>query len=133
MGFRVERTVYQLRFPDSAYEGMEIRVRAMTIGERLAYTGDLWIDEDDSREVAVDKQRRQLEMFLAHVTEWNLEDEAGRPLPRTYDALIDTCEADMVSAMVAAWREGRSSVPAPLDVPSPDSGPLEIPMTVLAS
>jgi hypothetical protein len=122
--FVVARTVYKLTFADAEYEGMVVRVRAMSFGESLRAGFELaWEDDDDlpARKV---KQRQMHDMFIEHLLDWNLTDEDEQPIPPTYEGLL-SLEANFVGMLVGTWRVGRSAVAAPLDRPSDGGGTSE--------
>lgn len=133
MGFTPPRTVYNLVFDGAEFEGLEIRVRAASMGDRLHAFYDLGWTKDDDTETRRDKQRRQFQLMVDHVVEWNLETADGQPVPVTVDGLLGVCEPEQVGAILGAWQSGRQKVPDPLDRPSPGSSLAEIPMTVLSS
>lgn len=132
MGFRMERSVYNLVFDDGAFEGLTIRVRAMSMQEYLDNFARNW-ETGDSAEERKRKQDERLQSFLDHVVEWDLEDENGNPVPVTLDGLRSACEPEQAGTIIGVWMNGRQKVPAPLEPRSPGSSLSAIPMTVLPS
>ncbi|HEX3781719.1 MAG TPA: hypothetical protein VHX38_18810 [Pseudonocardiaceae bacterium] len=129
----MERTVYELPFDGTEFEGLSIRVKAMTMGQRLNTFFDLAPTEGESAEARKEKNDQRLDMFIDHVIEWNVEDEHGEPVPISLDGLYKVAEPQQVGVIMGVWASGRMSVPAPLERPSPATRLSEIPMTVQES
>lgn len=140
-GYKVKRTVYKLSFTDDEYDGIVVRVRAMSMGDRIHVAFDLpWAPEDTVDERRA-KQRELHEMFVDHLVEWNLEEEDAEdtPVPQTIEGLL-SLEAEFIGLLVGVWQAGRAAVPGPLG-PSSSGGELspvestltEIPFENLAS
>lgn len=123
--YKVKRTVFKLVFSDPEHEGMEVRVRAMSMGERIRAAFDLAWTPDDEPTVQVEKQRELHEMFAEHLVGWNLteEDEVETSIPATLDGLL-SLEPSFIGMLIGTWQVGRSAVPAPLDSESPSGGQL---------
>ncbi|GAB3156207.1 hypothetical protein GCM10027258_62290 [Amycolatopsis stemonae] len=103
MGFNANPTVYRLEFEDPQFEGLVVRIRH----------GSIQIRADFDKAVG---WREQLEVFVRALVEWNLEDDEGKTLPFTVEALLGT-QDNVVNAMLNAWVDaGRP--PAPLEQPS---------------
>lgn len=133
MGFRMERTVYDLPFEGTALEGLKITVRAMTMEQRMRVFFDLGVTKEDSVEVARAKQDERYALFIGHIVSWNIEDENGEPVPVTIEDLFRVAEPEQVGTITGIWSSGRTSVPAPLEPASPATSLSEIPMTVQES
>lgn len=119
-GYKVQRTTFKLTFSDPEHEGMEVRVRAMSMGERIhAAFGLAWGPEDDPK-TRMGKQRELHEMFIEHLVDWNLteEDEDETPIPATLEGL-HSLEPEFLGMLIGTWQVGRSAVPAPLGSGSP--------------
>lgn len=130
MGFRMERTVYDLPFEGTSLEGLKITVRAMTMEQRMHVFFDLGVTKEDSVEEARAKQDERYALFIGHIVSWNIEDEAGEPVPITIEDLFRVAEPEQVGTITGIWSSGRTTVPAPLEQRSPDTSLAEIPMTV---
>lgn len=122
-GYEVEDTVYKLVFPDTEYEGLEIRVRAMSMAQRLHAVFDLSAEPGDTMADARAKQRELHQMLVEHVVDWNLQ-RAGEPIPVTLDGLY-SLEPEFVGTITGVWQVGRAAVPAPLDEPSSTTSEVE--------
>lgn len=128
MGYKRNPKVYRLVFgEDTDYPGLEVQVRTLSMGQLIS----VWTSEGSS--VAT------YELFVDRLVSWNLEDEAGVPVPTTREA-IEAEDDDMVNAIIARWIAEVRGVPAPLESGS-GSGALsavestltEIPSQSLAS
>lgn len=107
MGFRTARKLYQLVFEeDSDLYGLEITARSTTLGERREYLAKM--PADGGPDVWIDYQSA---FFISHVTDWNLEDESGNPLPITVESLysIPGNGAELVMAAYVKRTFGRQS------------------------
>jgi hypothetical protein len=135
VGFTLPRTIYRLVFTDPDFEGLEIRVYAGSMEDRLRAAYELDWGPDDSAEERTRKQNDLFALFVEHIVDWNLEDKDKNPVPvpTTVKELRKVGEPAQVGAIVGAWRGGRMEVPAPLEQPSPGIELSEIPMTVLPS
>ena len=78
-------------------------------------------------------------MFMERIVAWNLEDEAGAPVPVTRESIEDQ-DDDLINAIVALWIKQVMGVPAPLESDSSGGGTsaaelrlTEIPSESLAS
>ncbi|HEV8653263.1 MAG TPA: hypothetical protein VG276_28690 [Actinomycetes bacterium] len=134
MGYRPKRKVYRLTFEDEDMGGLVVRAHSTSLGGLLAALGILTIDTDDLSAEDLAKLGELFRTFAAALVEWNVEDEAGQPVPATFEGLASQ-DADFVLVIVRAWAEAISGVPAPLGPPSPDGRPSpapSIPMEALS-
>ncbi|MFI8301571.1 hypothetical protein ACIGCZ_37315 [Streptomyces nigra] len=106
MGYRPKRRVYALDFTGTDWEGLEVSMRGMTVGEELDLAGN-----DISAALIVEELTKRL-------ISWNVEDEEGRPVPTTMDG-VRTQDGAMILAILDALRQANSGVPAPLPETSP--------------
>jgi hypothetical protein len=67
----------------------------MSIAEYFDYLGSV-----------VDQQ----EVLAAHLLEWNVEDDDGRPVPATLDG-VRSREPDEVMAIKQAWTDAMTTIP----------------------
>ena len=81
-----------------------------------------------------DTDREGATRFFAErfVQSWNLEDEAGVPIPYTVETFLDQ-PIDFVMAIIRKWSDGIASVAPPLDEPSNDGLPSATPLTTAAT
>lgn len=125
MGF--ERVVYKLKWPEpSRWAGLEVRLRGMDVGE-LKIISRLR-NADDAE--GLDRADPVLDILGGAMLSWNRTDD-GEPVPL---AEFRHEELAMLMAIVNAWMEAASDVPAPLPTPSSGGGkseegliPMEIP------
>lgn len=111
MGFRPEPRTYRLVFTDPALAGLEVTMRSMSFGEyrdmlRLAVADGLTAEtmaEDD----------KMVALFASRIVSWNLEDDAGQPVPATLEG-ARLQERWVISEIVTAWHQALVQVPPPL-------------------
>jgi hypothetical protein len=108
MGFKPQETIYKLTF-EKELEGLEVRIKACTVGEfnkltKAATSGDEDVEESD--EMAT-------QLFLSKVVSWNIENGDGETLPITREGL-ETLEMGLISAIIQGWQMAMVNVPDPL-------------------
>jgi hypothetical protein len=123
MGYRRRPPVYRLVFQDPEMEGLEVRMKSVTVGEFLELTG---LDDTAALAGATLKDGAVISSPLTRaagnaIVDWNLEDDNG-PVQPGYDALIAQ-DTDFVRQIVKAWFEAVSGVSAPLQHGSSGGGP----------
>lgn len=132
MGFMPKSTVYTLDFEGTEYDGLQVRMRASTLGalfdapellgikERVdaAAGGGLSLPAADDLNRFVDQYRDLAE----HLVSWNIDAPDGTPLPATLDGL-KTLELPLVGQIVQTWQSAMAGVVPPLPGGS-SSGPL---------
>jgi len=130
MGYKAKLKTYLVRFDEGhEYHGAEARLRGMTYGEWEQVTG---LDGGEGDENGGASVRR----FVDHLISWNLEDDDGKPLPMTMDA-VKTIDHDLVAALNNAWVQTLIGVHDgdPLPESSPSGGPslaASVPMEALS-
>ncbi|MEJ8671859.1 hypothetical protein WKI71_36500 [Streptomyces sp. MS1.AVA.1] len=113
MGYRPPRKIYNLDFTGTDYEGLEVSMRGLTVGEEL---------ELDDLRGKDGGGRRVFEMLTGLLKSWNVEDDQSRPVPATFEGVC-TQDAAMVTAILNAAQEAASGVPDPLPQSSADGEP----------
>lgn len=123
MGYRRAKKTYKLVFADEEMEGLEVTMKALTVGEfmdlaALASKVGGGVDEDDLSGLAeaADAMFKSLADKLDH---WNLEDEDGKPVEASYDG-VRSQDMGFVLVIVNAWMNGIAAVPLPLPNGSSD-------------
>ncbi|WP_199572760.1 hypothetical protein [Streptomyces murinus] len=127
MGCKRNPKLYKLKFADGDYEGLEVTMRSVSIGEMRAMQG---AGEDSGR----DSFDRMADLIASHMVAWNREDEDGNALPPTMESLEDE-EPALINLILSEWMEAVAGVSAPLEQPSNSGGsaPEEsIPMEALS-
>lgn len=115
MGFKVPRRTATLQF-EGAYEGAEIYCRLDASTE--TYLAITRMQRDAEAADNEDNLRLVLAFFVEHIaTGWNLEDDDGTAIPLTIEALMQL-PANLSLAIIPAWKEAATGVPAPLGEPS---------------
>ena len=123
MGFQVGR-VFELDFTDTDADGAIVKVRSCSIATLR-----------ELRECQVDDEIR---IFVDHVTEWNLEDAGGVPVPVTVAGML-SLEEPFKNLMIREWLKATRAISVPFGrrsdggVPSPtgDEPAPSIPMEPL--
>lgn len=118
MGFTVpapESVILDLHF--DAYPGLEVRAASISIETAMSLSGE-----------------EAITAFGNALRSWNCERPDGTPVPATLDG-FRSLETRFGKALVTAWVDAITGVPAPLDQPSIDGLPWEagsIPTEVLS-
>lgn len=109
MGYRRESRRITLDFVDPELNGLEVVTRSVPLGTFLAML-------DSSSDAT--KTMQLLQDFAANaLVEWNLEDEAGKPVEPTL-AGMKTQDTDFMLTIVRTWLEAIGTASAPLVVAS---------------
>jgi hypothetical protein len=112
MGYKRNRKIYHLVWADGEYEGLEVNVRTLNIGQLIEAKTGKGVNGKDGLEGNV-------ELLASLIVDWNLEDEVtGEPVPATLEAMKNE-DDDLILAIISRWMEAVSGVAAPLDTPSP--------------
>lgn len=104
-GFKVPKSIFKLVFEDEQFEGLEVRVRSLSLSEffRLQQLqGDAGGDIEAARGI--------IERLADAIVTWNLEDEDGEAVKPTADNLQEL-EIGFVMAIISAWMEAIATVP----------------------
>ncbi|KUN03142.1 hypothetical protein AQI95_24600 [Streptomyces yokosukanensis] len=128
MGCRRNPKHYRLKFADGDYEGLEVTMRSVSIGEMRALQGA------GGDEAGRDGFDRMVSLVASHMVGWNREDENGQALPPTLESLEDE-EPSLINLVIDRWTDAVAGVSAPLEQPSNSgaSAPVEsIPMEALS-
>lgn len=102
--------IYKLKFEDPTLEGLEVKVRSMSIGEALEFA-ELAEKMGDSKDVA--QVRPVLEKLAEKIASWNVEDDEGNPVEITVENLF-ALEMVTVMAVIEAWMEVVGGLSDPL-------------------
>lgn len=124
---------YKLVFEDPEFAGLEITTKPMPTGDYLEMLALMEERPETTRESKV-QHERITEIFATALLSWNLETEDGDPIPADLDQLR-SLDLDLTLAVIRAYLDAISDVPAPLDEPSPSGGPsleASIPMAPLS-
>lgn len=107
--FVPQATTYTLNFQGTEMDGLIVVMKQPSIGEimgvkRAQTDGD---NADD----------RALDTFVRNLVSWNLAREDGSDVPATKDGLLEQ-SVGFMNAVISAWGNAVSGVPAPLEMPS---------------
>ncbi|MBX9392284.1 hypothetical protein K4749_01385 [Streptomyces sp. TRM72054] len=125
MGFRPPRKIYNLDFTGTEFEGLQVKMRGMTVGEELE------LDDLRGKEGG---GRRVFELMTGLLVEWNVDDEQGQPVPATFEGVC-TQDSTFIMTILDALQTANSGVPDPLPQSSPSGEPspaASIPMAPLS-
>jgi len=129
-GYKAKIRTLHIRFEAGhEHHGAEARVRGMSYGEWESATG---LDGGEGDGNGADSVKR----FANHLVSWNLEDEDGKPIPPTLEA-IKTIDHSLVGALNNAWIQAVVGVhdadPLPETSPSGEPSLVEsVPMEALS-
>lgn len=130
MGYK--RKTYKLRWPEGhELHGLEVSMKGMSMDDLGVVVG-LQSGVDDGKP-GLELLEPLVDVFMRNVQSWNLEDEAGNPVPVTEEN-IRAEDSRMMLQVVMSWAESATSVAPPLPRPSSGGSPsLEgsIPMAAL--
>jgi len=128
MGYRHQIPRVNVAFEEGHdYHGCEVTLRKLKLGEYLDLVGI-------NPESGVSNVGDQLQKMADKLITWNLEDEAGLPVPTTREAVLEQ-DKDLMLAVLGAWLDGVNGVSAPLEQPSTGGEPspaASIPMEPLS-
>lgn len=136
--FEAPRTIYRLEFDGDEFNGLVVRVRALTFNEWLEERDILamrWVYDTELTDEERDRKADALHsLFADHLVDWNLCSD-GEPVPATLEGLRSQ-EALFIGQIISAWRNNALGVISrPLEQPSSSGDPLEelqIPMEPLS-
>lgn len=128
--YKPKRTIYKLDFSETQYAGLEVTVRAGSIGDLLVLQ-----EFADRDELTANEAKKMFAGFAALLISWNVVADDDKPVPATYEGVASQ-EADFIKAIITAFYANVAAAPPPL--PGASNGgasPLEasIPMTASPS
>ena len=103
MGFQYQARVYNLVFDDPNLDGLEVKVGSLSIGELRRITERQDGDSDSETTDAM------LGSFAKALIKWNLEDDAGFPVPTTTQGINDQ-PMDLIMNIIQAWLSAMTDV-----------------------
>lgn len=142
MGFRPESSVYHLTFEGTKYQGLDVRMTALLVGEllesmKMGEVARLLTSLDGADDAtlaahadviagATQRTEEFYKSFARHLVSWNVErqDDAGDwvSVPATLDG-VRTQDPAFIKDIVDAWRTAVSGVRPNLERPSPNGVP----------
>lgn len=125
MGFPAKRKLYKLVFEeDSDIHGLEITAKGLTLGERKAFLAKI-PDVGGDAESVLAKLAYEIDFFVQHVVEWNLEDEDGNPQEISAEALGTLVDVIWIRKIMAAWSQATNGTSLDLKKESNDGNSTE--------
>ena len=126
-GYTRKRRVYRLRFEDEELDGLVVKVRSASVARLLEFMRFLaGLSGDDLTADDVERLAGLFESFAEVLQEWNVQDEAGEPVPATLEGVY-TQDADFVMDIMRVWFQAVTQPPAPLPATSSAGGPSAAP------
>ena len=116
MGYKPPKTVFKLDFSATEYAGLEVAVRAGSIGKLL---GLQELADQDALTAA--EARQMFAGFAELLVSWNVEDDDGKPVPAAYEG-VAAQEVDFIKAIITAYFETTAAAPPPLPGTSASGG-----------
>lgn len=98
MGYRKVPIIYTLKF-DGEYEGLEVRLKSIKIGEMRRMLRLIDSEDDNTTEVL----DNMVALIGKGLVSWNLEDEKdGTPIEPSVEA-VDELELDLLKRILDEW------------------------------
>lgn len=127
MGYRKQKKVFVLTFEDPELEGLEVRATGLSVGKMISMLDLARLSNGNKlTSDAVEDIDKLFRTFAQALVSWNLEDDAGQPVPATYEGLMSQ-DLDFVMALAMAWMDGMVGTPGPLDGNSSGGERSEVP------
>lgn len=102
---KIGRKLLVLKFEDPDFEGIEVKIRATSLGRVL----ELRDQADAARNGrGLDELSGLVDEFVAKLESWNIEDDDG-PIPPTRDGLLTLNLSDAVY-LITSWFDAMMSV-----------------------
>jgi hypothetical protein len=103
MGFRVDPTVYQLKFEDPQLKGLEVEAESLSVHDFLKMQ-----ELSDEAGTSAQAAGQLLDGFAQNLVRWNLEDSHG-PVPATVDGVRGQ-KMDFVLMLIREWMNAIAGV-----------------------
>lgn len=129
MGYRHQSKTFRLAFEDMP--GLEVVMRSVPVGKLMDMAG--LADDFGNGKASTGQVSDLFTMFADQLVSWNLEDDAGQPVPADL-AGVRGLDTDMVMAIFEGWFGELTQAPPPLPKPSapgPDPLMASLPMEPL--
>lgn len=141
-----ERSTLKLKFEDPEFEGLQVRMRRLPIGDLFAVMELAQTAQGDKDELSVEESKAALDGvldFLApSIISWNLQENGvdvptfkGKPAHQAVEGCCDLTEGkrhpstglcsvdvDLIFALIDAWVDAASGVSRPLPSSSKTGG-----------
>ena len=121
-GFRLPEKTARITFEGTDYDGAEIQLRlSVSFAQFIAL-----------RESAQSEDQEGMARLFGETVlmEWNLEDDAGQPIPATGDGML-AIPLQLTNLVVQHWVEEVAGVPSPLPPASGDISTLAAASTAM--
>ena len=115
MGYVPKRTLYKLNFAETEYAGLEVVARSASMAVLLAILELAEQVEESGPKEALAKLDELFGLFGTVLESWNVETEAGDPVPATKAGLLSQ-DPGFTLALILMW--GREMTQAPPTSPT---------------
>lgn len=120
MGFRPQKTEYNLHFEDKALAELELKVTACSVNE----FNEIMSGADAVGQDAINGANKLLAKFAENIVSWNMENDDGSPMAISAESL-GALEQPLVIRLIAAWQAAMVTVPNQLRPRSSSGAPSE--------
>lgn len=131
MGFLVAPKTYELHFEGREYEGLQVSMRGLSLGNYLEVQRITSLTQETP-----DETEKMIRIFVDSLVSWNLEEigkDGVQTVPTTRDG-VGRLNIDFVMTIIGAWLTAIAGVPAPLEQNSASGNPsLEASMPMAVS
>jgi len=129
--FRREQKLYALDFDAPELDGFECVMAGVSLDKFVEITAlAAVLNTEEGR--TKDNIEKQFTVLATALHSWNLDDEAGNPIPCDYEGLRIQ-DFDFVMAIMLGWMQAIASVPKSSNTTSSSGGTSEVPPPGLAS
>jgi hypothetical protein len=106
MGFKPKRTIYNLNFKGTEYEGLEVRVKSLSNGELMKLMSlAVKLTEQENKDLDITDVTSVTDLFVGFakgLVSWNVEDDDDRPVPATLEG-VNSQEFGFIMMLVMNW------------------------------
>jgi hypothetical protein len=113
MGFVPKQNTYKLIFADPDMAGLEVKARAGTFGGFLDVATLADLNTASLRPQDIKRVTDAFEAFADTLVSWNVETEAGEPVPANIEGMRSQ-PLDFMLTVLGAWAQAIASVDSPL-------------------
>lgn len=143
MGFVRERKTFRLHFEGDQWDGLEVRVKAVSVGKFLDMAPLLdglsgMNPEQGLSGADLESIKEAFQSFADVILEWNLEEDVDgviTAVPADIDGLLSQ-DLELIQAVMSAWSTAMAGASGPLPRPSPSGGTAQevsLPMVALSA
>lgn len=121
MGYKRPVKTFVIEFDDEEYEGLEIEMKSLPLGEFLRVSKMMQNDDKSDEHV-----EELLKVFGRALVRWNLTEDDDSPVPCGYEGVL-TLDIDFAMAVMGGWVNGMADVSKSLGKDSNSTGTSPVP------